>query len=364
MTKAQSTDIRVALFGQSGAGKTTFLVSYFGNQQRHSFEQKHGYRLEADDVAVGNQLLSRYYKMECGQFPDGTSVSSEYKFNLKLAGLSEPGLHITWVDYPGAWWESQPKDSAEKTSRQNALSGLLGCHVGLLLVDGMQYRRHGLSYVRALLDQFKSEIRRLKDAASKVTQRENFPQIWLLAISKADVLSPGTTAEMIGKEITMGAADQIKGVADALDSKQFGHQYLLLSSAEADGSKVLDATKCIGFQLLAPIALESMLLDAVAEARKKENGRSGLFAKVLDTLSSIVDMVDSLDDFLPPKYQVFTKLLKAMSIKEELNKGASHFREKQAAASKRGDIIAATASAMKAELSSPMARKAYFNNQA
>src|ERR1051325_2964271 len=101
MAKIEVPEIRLALFGQSMSGKTTFLASYFGNQQRNSFEEAHGYRLEAEDVSDGNKLLARYYRMEEGEFPLGTEQFSEFRFGLKTNGLPTPGLGIVWYDYPG-----------------------------------------------------------------------------------------------------------------------------------------------------------------------------------------------------------------------------------------------------------------------
>jgi ABC-type dipeptide/oligopeptide/nickel transport system ATPase component len=99
-------EIRLALFGRSGSGKTTLLSSYFGNQQRNSFEESHGYHLEAEDPSVGNQLLSRYYQMEkSGSFPLGTESFLKYTFAFKVHGLTSPSLRIVWYDYPGGWWE-------------------------------------------------------------------------------------------------------------------------------------------------------------------------------------------------------------------------------------------------------------------
>ena len=125
-------EIRLALFGPSASGKTTFLSSYFGNQQRNSFEENHGYRLEAEDISDGNQLLSRYYKMEGGQFPLGTEQFSEYRFGLKVEGLPEPRLRIVWYDYPGGWWERNPRDDSESQARSKAFSRLITSHVGIL----------------------------------------------------------------------------------------------------------------------------------------------------------------------------------------------------------------------------------------
>ncbi|MCZ7585368.1 MAG: hypothetical protein M5R36_19640 [Deltaproteobacteria bacterium] len=154
-TKNEIQEIRLALFGPSASGKTTFLASYFGNQQRNSFEETHGYRLEADDVSDGNQLLSRYFKMEKGEFPLGTEQFAEYSFGFKVLGMHEAGLRVVWYDYPGGWWEKTPKDDSEKEARSIAFEKLLTSHVGILLVDGLRCQTEGLPYVRHLFDQFK-----------------------------------------------------------------------------------------------------------------------------------------------------------------------------------------------------------------
>lgn len=358
----QIPEIRLALFGPSGSGKTTFLASYFGNQQRHSFEEAHGYRLEASDVSDGNKLLAHYYRMENGQFPLGTGQFFEYKFGFKVSGLPKPGLRVVWYDYPGGWWERTPKDESEEAARRQALAKLLTSHVGILLIDGMKYVGEGLPYVQHLLDQFRNEARRISDQfAADGAPLEVLPMQWIIAISKADLLPAKTTAEMICKDIVGGAADQLAGVAKAIHSKSFGSQYLLLSSVRGDGRHVIDAHEFIGLQLVAPVALVSILSE-LAEKASKGSG-FGVLRAILERLSALVDLVDKLDDFLPPKYQVLTQLLKALALKDGIDKSATYFREKQAASAKKGKALEAAAAALRAELASPAAHTAFFRNQ-
>lgn len=355
-------EIRLALFGPSASGKTTFLASYFGNQQRNSFEETYGYRLEADDVSDGNQLLSRYYRMESGEFPLGTQEFSEYRFALKVANIPNPGLHIVWYDYPGGWWEHSPKDESEEEARKAALKELLTSHVGILLIDGMKYSNDGLPYVRQLLDQFRAEARRIKDEfAAGGNPLGGLPKQWIIAISKSDLLPEGTTAESVCKDVVSGAADQLSGVAKAVNSKSFGQQFLLLSSVQGDGSRVLDAHEFVGLQLVAPVALLSVLAELAEKADK--GAGYGLLSAVVERLAAVIDLVDKLDNFLPLKYQILTKILKALALQKGLDKGAEYFREKQAVAAKRGRALEAVAAAMRAELASPVADHVYFQNQ-
>lgn len=355
--------IRIALFGPSGSGKTTLLASYFGNQQRNGFEEAHGYRLEAEDAADGNQLLARYYRMEGGEFPLGTDDFSEHTFGLKVHELPTPSLRIVWYDYPGGWWERTPSDDAEKTARKDAFTKLLSSHIGVLLIDGQRLSRDGVAYVRHTLDQFKNEARKITDQLAAEGQPiGELPRQWVIAVSKADLLDDGVTAESICKEVVSGAADQLAGVGRVFYSVNFGKQHLLLAAVKGDDNRVVDAHSYVGLQLIAPVALLSVLDEL---AQKADRGHAvGIPKTIFERLAALIDFVDKLDDFLPPKFQMLTHLLKALSLKEGLEKGADFFRDKQEKAARKGKVLDAAGAAMKAELASEAAQTAFFRNQA
>lgn len=355
-------EIRLALFGASASGKTTFLASYFGNQQRNCFEENHGYRLEAEDVSDGNQLLKRYYSMEAGEFPLGTETFVEYRFGLKVTSLPQPALYVVWYDYPGGWWERTPKDDSEKVARRDAFKKLLTSHVGILLVDGELYVKQGLPYVRHLLDQFRAEARRISDDfAANGNPLEVLPKQWVIAISKADLLPEYETAESICKKIVLGASDQLRGVGSAVNSSSFGHQYLLLSSVRGDDGRVVDAHEFVGLQLVAPIALLSILSEL---AENTSTGSIyGTFRAIMEKLVSLVGILDKADDFLPLKYQVITKLLKVFGVTDSLEQGVDYFRNKQAIAVKERNALKAAVAAFKADLASDAAHRAFYRNQ-
>lgn len=354
-------EVRLAFFGEGFSGKTTLLASYFGNQQRDCFENKYGYRLEAEDVSDGNLLLSDYYGMERGSFPNGTGSFVDCSFLFKLKGLPEPALRIRWYDYPGGWWERMPKDDSERQARRVAFEKLLTSHVGVLLIDGAKYKIDGLQYVRKVLDVFKNEVRRISDElAASGNPISALPRQWLVAISKADLL-PDQTAEAISKEIVKGAADQLAGVANAVDSRQFGNDFLLLSSVRGNGATVIDAHESSALQLIVPVVLLSILTEA---AQRADNGAVfGTLKSIMKRLSSILVLLDQLDDWLPPKYQLVTGLLKAIALKEGVDKGCDYFLEKQQAAAKRGKALEAAVAAMQAELAKPGSERVFFRNQ-
>jgi hypothetical protein len=353
--------VRIALFGMKGAGKTTLLASYFGNQQRNAFEDQHGYRLEAADAAQGSLLLSRYYRLEGGDFPIGTDSFDTLRFGLKVHELPTPSLDVVWYDYPGGWWETAPSDEAERSARRKALQLLLESHAAIVLVDSERYQREGLTYARSLLDQFRAEIRRISNELSALGQAPDFPQQWLIAFSKADLLGDKATALTLAQQLREGAADQLSGVQKAVGGSSFGTEFLLLSAVRGDGQRVLDAHQSLGLTAIAPI----VLLGALSQvAEKTGRGRVwGTLATALTVMRGLTEAIDKLDDFLPPKYRILTVLLKALRTKEGLTVGAEKLRERQKSAAKRGKALDAAAYALRAELSSRETERAYFKTR-
>lgn len=361
MSSEVTQELRIALFGQSGSGKTTFLSSFYGNQQLNSFQRSRGYFLEADNISVGNQLLSRFHQMEDGNFPLGTEDFSEFKFNFKITGIPKPGLQIIWYDYPGGWWEREPSDSSEEKIRNEALLKILNSHVGIIMVDGQKYMEKGKSYIKPLLEGFKFQISKLKASIPASDEELKLPKQWITAITKADLLPKEKTARVIGNEIVRDAADQLLGIADVIGSKEFGHQFLLISSAVGEEGKVVDAGKFVGLQLVAPLALESILIDLADKMPKGE--KYGLAMKTFIYLANLADFFDKLDDFLPKKFQILSVLLNTLSAKENLDKGAEFFKRKQLDAAKNGKLTEAVAAAMSAELAATDAQHAFYRNQ-
>jgi hypothetical protein len=355
-------EVRVALFGMKGAGKTTLLASYFGNQQRHAFEERHGYRLEAADAAQGSVLLSRYYRLEGGDFPIGTDGFDTLRFGLKVHELPTPSLDLVWYDYPGGWWETAPGDEAERDARRKALERLLDSHAAILLIDTERYLTEGMTYVRSLLDQFRAEIRRIVNELAALGKPPDFPEQWLIAFSKADLLPERTTALTLAEELRAGAADQISGVEKAVGaSSSFGQEFLLLSAVRGDGRRVLDAHQSLGLTAIAPLVLLGAL-SRVAE--KTGRGRIwGTLATTLDVLRGLTEAIDKLDDLLPAKYRVLTVLIKALRTKEGLSVSAEKLRERQKTAAHRGKALDAAAYALRAELASPDTERAYFKTR-
>ena len=351
-------ELRVAVFGARGSGKTSLLSSYFGHLQGHDFEQKSGYRLTANDVAVSNALLGNFYGMQEGAFPEGTVGHETYSFDFDVTGCSRPAFRVLWTDYPGGWWSEQPKDAEERRHWASCLSDLCQAHVGIVLIDGAKYAAERGKYLRQVLDQFRNVIRVLSSASTDGEQ----PGIatWVLALSKAD-LHPNLAAEEFGRRCVKDADQQIRGLAKQLNTRRFGHLYLLLSAAHGADQRVVDIHKTRGLNLLAPVAFQGVLEYIAIEANRAIPDGNGAWWFRL--IRGLVDLVDHLDDFLPPKYQVLTKLIGAFGVRDAIEKQVEWYRGEQARLAMEGSALEAGAMALKAELSDPDNAKDFHQNQ-
>jgi hypothetical protein len=307
-------------------------------------------------------LLSRYYRLEGGDFPIGTDGFDTLRFGLKVHELPVPSLDVVWYDYPGGWWETAPSDEAERDARRKALELLLDSHAAILLIDSERYAREGITYARSLLDQFRAEIRRIVNELSALGKAPDFPDQWLIAFSKADLLPERTTALTLAQELREGAADQLLGVHKAVGgSSSFGREFLLLSAVRGDGRRVLDAHQSLGLTAIAPL----VLLGALSRVAEKTHRGAvwGTLATMLDVMRGLTEAVDKLDDILPGKYRVLTVLIKALRAKEGLSLSADKLRARQRTAAHRGKTLDAAAYALRAELTSQETERAYFKTR-
>lgn len=363
-------EIKIAVFGAKGSGKTTLLASYFGNQQRQAFRDKFGYYLSAVDTSQGNFLLKNFYQLEEGRFPESTGRADTYQFDLMVGDLVQPSLRISWADYPGGWWETQPSDAEEKSAKEEAIISLINSHVGLFLIDGEKFKNEGTPYLKSSIAQFVDEISRIRRGLATEERYRNSkpPENWIICVTKADVLGESATAESISRQIVIEAQESLgafhREFAQMMpegSSCTFGKEFLLLSSVQASGESVTNPSETIGLQLIAPVALISIL--EYVHSKMGKGASQHFISKIFESLLGLVTMVDRIDDFLPPKYQFVSLLIKALHLEESLEYGAAHFREKQKNAAKRGDALSAGIAALKAELATNEAELAYIRNQ-
>lgn len=295
----------IAVFGESGSGKTVLVSSFFGPTQEGSYANDL-WDLVADDTGQGNRLYQNFLGMRdrATAPPPTRFASTTYYFSVKLkagdnaATKRRPfdALRLAWHDYPGEWFEESPSSQEEANRRVDTFRSLLRSDVAIILVDGqklLDYKGEEERYLKSLLTNFRQGLLRLKeDLLADEERLVEFPRIWILALSKADLFPDWDVHSfrdlMIGK-----AADQmdalratIQDLVDTPDALSVGEDFMLLSSAKFELSPAgreptgIDVTQRFGLDLILPVA--SLL---PLERRVLWNQRMEIPRKVLDTLA-------------------------------------------------------------------------------
>ena len=109
----------IAVFGESGSGKTVLVSSFYGATQEEEFWNSSLFNVTSDDTGLGQQLHANYLGLKDSRRPGLTRFSStSYAFSVKLrdkgaeANSPKPfdALRLVWHDYPGEWFEEDASD--------------------------------------------------------------------------------------------------------------------------------------------------------------------------------------------------------------------------------------------------------------
>ena len=209
-------------------------------------------------------------------------------------------LRLAWHDYPGEWFEETPGSAEEAARRVDTFRSLLRSDVAVLLVDGQRlagHRGEEERYLKSLLTNVRQGVLRLKDdlLAGQGPLTE-FPRIWLIALSKAD-LHPDWDVYAFRDLVVKCAADEIEALRDTLstlieapEALSVGEDFMLLSSAKFElksdhlTPERIDVTQRVGVNLILPVA--SLL---PLERRVEWSGRLQVPRQVLDTVADGAD---------------------------------------------------------------------------
>jgi hypothetical protein len=295
----------IAVFGESGSGKTVLLSSFFGPSQEGSYSNEL-WDLVADDTGQGNRLYQNYLGMrDHARTPSLTRfAASTYYFSVKLRGGVDAAvrkrpfdaLRLAWHDYPGEWFTESPSSEEEAQRRVDTFRSLLRSDVAFLLVDGQRLLDHKGEeerYLKSLLTNFRQGILRLKeDLLADEDRLVEFPRIWIMALSKAD-LFPDRDIYWFRDLVIEKAAQHIddlrstlKELVDTPEALSVGEDFLLLSSAKFELSSAsaepvdIDVSQRVGLGLILPVA--SLL---PLERRVQWSERMEIPRKVLDTVA-------------------------------------------------------------------------------
>src|SRR5690625_6364354 len=99
MARSRKKEQHIAVFGESGSGKTVLLSSFFGATQEPSYAKGHQYRVVAEDVGQGHRLLQNYYRMRSSaQVPQATRFRAvPHRFSLRLKDRKSTRLNSSHV---------------------------------------------------------------------------------------------------------------------------------------------------------------------------------------------------------------------------------------------------------------------------
>ena len=295
----------IAVFGESGSGKTVLLSSFYGATQEPSFQAESLYKVLADDIGQGNLLRQNYLRMRSkAQVPETNRfTATPYSFTLKMntpgdGKASKPNpfdaLRLVWHDYPGQWFEEEPSSDEEAARRLETFTTLLKSDVALVLVDGQKLLDHAgeeEKYLKSMLWGLSEGLEKLKDdilADGKLLA--DFPRIWIMALSKAD-LHPGLDVNGFRDLIVEKAAGDIaalhetlKGFVQVPEALSLGEDFMLLSSARFQPDKI-EVSERVGLDLILPVAF-MLPLERLAQWANK-------FDIPLKVLGELVDHADT-----------------------------------------------------------------------
>lgn len=320
MSSNRALEQHIAVFGESGSGKTVMVSSFYGAAQESEYRKKSPFYVVADETGQGNRLQKNYLGMKnSAQRPEPTRfAATSYSFSIKLKDASAAkamknstfdALRLVWHDYPGEWFEEDQSGPEEAQRRIDAFKALLHSDVALFLVDGQRLLDNSGEeerYLKSLFTNFRNGLLSLwDDLEGDGKPVVEFPRIWVLALSKSDLL-PDLTVFNFRDLLIEKVSDEIgelrsviAGLVQDSEALSVGEDFMLLSSAKFDAKKI-EVSQRVGLDLVLPIAAVLPLNRHLKWAQARHN--RGKVAEHLmggiETLASALGGIGALADAL------------------------------------------------------------------
>lgn len=303
--KSKVFEQQIAVFGESGSGKTVLVSSFYGGALEPSFLSASPFTITSESAAQGKELQQNYLGMKRdAQVPSQTRFKdTSYVFDVRLKRNGDPddessgapfnAVRLVWHDYPGEWFEQDVESDTERARRIETFRSLLGSDVALMLVDSRKLIDHAGEeerYLKSMIGNLRTGLLRLHDdllVDGKPLAR--FPRIWMVALSKADLLPDVDVFEFRDLVISKVADDlsqleaTLKTFVESPDAISVGEDFVLLSSARFQPN-CIEVSERIGVDLMLPLA--SIL---PMERQLKWADRLELGASVLDVFVPAVN---------------------------------------------------------------------------
>lgn len=356
----------IAVFGESGSGKTVLVSSFYGAAQEQRLKNDSLFHVLADDAGQGTRLHQNFLGMKnSAKTPAHNKfAATRFSFTIKLrdpgdakAAKSRPfdALRLVWHDYPGEWFEQEPSSDDEAARRVETFRTLLRSDVAVVLVDGQKLLDHAGEeerYLKSLFWGLRDGLQRLKDdLLDDGDPLAEFPRIWMLALSKADLL-PDMDVHGFRDLLVEKAGGDIASFHDALkdfvqlpEALSMGEDYLLLSSARFEPGKIVVSER-VGIDLILPVAALLPLDRLVQWAERLELPRKWLdqLADNADALATVLIGARAFRSLLVKVPRVGPLLSKAAipALAAAVKIGGSKIAEVNAAARANRDFLTAT----------------------
>lgn len=331
------------------------------------------FKIVAESIGQGQLLHQNYLDMKKDAVPPQQTIfaSEPYSFKVSLKD-SESGqrqdrqafeaLRLVWHDYPGEWFERDTRTPAEEQRRTETFKKLLQSDVALLLVDGQKLIDHQgdeQRYFKSLFGSFRNGLGAMKDKVLDDGKAlTEFPRIWIVALSKADLLPDMDVHEFKDLVIHKAAQElqslrnEIEGFIETKDALSVGEDFLLLSSAKFKPDKI-EVDEPMGLDLILPLAA---MLPFDRRVRWERNMQ--LPRRVAETLlgaaAPSIALILTFGKRLPGPFGLVQNLLGAFvgsgQIEEAAKLAKEKLKEVNRDAIERHDYLAATLTGFKMDL--------------
>lgn len=356
----------VAVFGESGSGKTVLLSSFYGAAKESVNIKKNGFEIVAPVSTQGNKLHSNYLGMRNSATlpnPDMYKWDS-FKFDVKAqksdsaAGGHLDALSLMWHDYPGEWFEGRRESARERSRQVASFRALLGSDVAMILVDGQKLREYcgeESRYLKLLFTTFRNTLLSMRDEILDDGKKlVRFPRIWMLAMSKSDLL-PDVDVEAFRDLVIENAQEELDLLTQALSSfvttpqaLAVGEDFVLLSAGKFDPNEI-DVNRSYGTDLMLPIAALLPFERYVRWAKNMElPGKLGeVLLKSAGTFAAALLMKSRK---LPAPIALVVSLIGQSTITDAAELAGAKLREANAHAREKGKVMAALITSFKINL--------------